>query len=140
MIGNGSENKFGNNDIYGRAIIDVKRIRFNKIKEIGENMIIEAQNNNITTKGYEDIFEQLEDVKKKIVLNNKKLLALKGSIVCETCKNMLPLGSLYCNRCGAQQTELDYEVMSVLKYKMCPQCGDVFGLENKFCGRCGIGI
>ncbi len=140
MIGNGSENRFGNNDIYGNAIIEVKRMRFSKVKEIGERLLIEAQSNNMDIKGYSDIFEQIEDARHNIVLNNQKILALKGSIVCDSCKNMLPIGSQFCNRCGAGQRELDSEVMSVLRYKMCPQCGEVYGLENKFCGRCGIGI
>lgn len=138
MVETTSENKFGINDIYGRAIIEVKKMRFHKVREIGEKLIMEYQNGNISANGYDDIFERIDEIKKEIVLNNKKKIALQGSIVCEECKNMLPLGSMFCNRCGAKQTELDKEVMDVLKYKVCPQCGEVMEFANQFCGRCGL--
>lgn len=50
---------------------------------------------------------------------------------CQYCNSNIPNGSKFCNRCGKQIEEINFEVN-------CPQCHKVIPSDSVFCPFCGI--
>ena len=64
-----------------------------------------------------------------------RILAFKGKRKCDACKSVIDLSSMFCNRCGTKQEQVDFE--RIIGGQICPSCGSIIGEGVKFCTNCG---
>lgn len=117
--------------------------RLNELEQGKKKLLLE-----IGTKYYEDHkkdpaketqyakeMEEIIAMDKETVIIEMRKLALQGLRKCTACGNMLPLDSMFCNKCGEKQQLLN--VTETMNKNVCPNCGAERDADNIFCTVCG---
>lgn len=81
--------------------------------------------------GYVDEVKKLAE-QKKLLEQNK--LAAQGLRLCESCRQTIPLDSVFCNKCGAKMEPLKAAGGGG---KFCQSCGAPMRSGDVFCCECG---
>lgn len=84
---------------------------------------------------YADDVEDIIAIDKEKVIVEMRKLALQGLRKCTACGSMLPLDSMFCNKCGEKQQLLN--VTETMSKNVCPNCGAEREEDNVFCTVCG---
>jgi len=82
------------------------------------------------TPPFTDLQERIESFKKGAYVPPK---SLAGTMVCPSCRAVLPVGCKFCRFCGSPITE-------VTPGKQCPSCGGQVAEKDLFCPRCGAAL
>lgn len=80
-----------------------------------------------------ETIKKLEEEKENL---EKGKLASQGLRKCESCGQLIPLNSAFCNQCGAKLEP----VSSSGGGNICPSCGAPVGAGDAFCTGCGARI
>ena len=87
---------------------------------------------------FEPLLKQLEQIAKESNVLHKRILSVQGLRKCESCGNVLPLDSMFCNKCGEKLQPL-FEAEDVVG-NMCSKCGSVLDDGAVFCASCGAKV
>lgn len=121
-----------------RTIAELDEKTESMIKEIGQ---IYLSNNTVESAvgtPFYDSMRTIKDIAEKKEITYKKKLALQGLRICEKCGNLLPLDSVFCNKCGDKLEAMQIEdVQETLGVKYCPKCGAELNADSEFCVKCG---
>jgi len=122
-------------DIYEDQLRELKSERIRLVRKVGELFISENIDKDMSDTPYEELFVQLDNNQKKNGIVERQQLASKGLRKCDSCGAELPIDSMFCNKCGAKQSELETEIVSASK--ICPSCGADIEGGDAFCLKCG---
>lgn len=117
---------------------ELKAEKIRVFRQIGEIFYEQNSAEKLTGTEYEALFERLEEIMNTTELVEKQELASRGLRRCNSCGKELPIDSVFCNKCGAEQGKLESEVIAV--GKICPKCGASLEAGDKFCLMCGYKI
>lgn len=76
-------------------------------------------------------------------------LSLEDKTKCDSCGAIIPLDSLFCNKCAASVPQRDFSVIGISSIgsvaqpnpsKKCPNCGNSVPEDMIFCEKCGIKV
>lgn len=87
---------------------------------------------------FEPMLQQIDQMEKEKIVLNKRILAVQGLRKCESCENVLPLDSAFCNKCGEKLKPL-FETEEVSK-NICSKCGATLADGAAFCTACGTKV
>lgn len=82
-------------------------------------------------KGFIQQVKDLEDQKETLERNK---LAAQGLRMCEHCRQIITLDSVFCNKCGSKLEPLE---ISSAGGRFCPSCGASLAEGDAFCTACG---
>ncbi len=82
-----------------------------------------------------DVVKDIREMDERIALLNQQQYAFYGIRLCEECGAELSIDSSFCNKCGANQSELRKEV--IYASGKCPKCGSPIKAGDGFCMACG---
>lgn len=122
-------------DIFEEQLREMKAEKVRIIRQIGEMFVSENNNKDMSNTSYAELFDQLKNNSTKTILIESQQLASKGLRKCDSCGAELPIDSMFCNKCGAKQPELETEILSASK--KCPNCGADIEGGDAFCLKCG---
>jgi len=122
-------------DQYEEKLRELKAEKVRIIRQIGETFYELNKSNDMAGTAYEQFFSDMDRNLKNVEITEKQQLASQGFRKCESCGAQLPLDSVFCNKCGAKQEELEKEV--VIAGKVCPKCGAELEDGDLFCLKCG---
>lgn len=78
---------------------------------------------------------ELEKIKGRQELLEKRRLAVQGQRKCEKCGGILSMDSVFCNKCGEKLLPIEPEVLT--DGPLCPQCKSPIEPGVAFCTKCG---
>ncbi|WP_294217553.1 zinc ribbon domain-containing protein [Pseudobutyrivibrio sp.] len=84
---------------------------------------------------YKEEFARITELLAQKEETEVKILAFKGKRKCDSCKSVIELNSMFCNRCGTKLEQLDFE--RIIGGQICSRCGAIVGTDVKFCTNCG---
>lgn len=82
-------------------------------------------------KGFIQQIKALEEQKETLERNK---LAAQGLRMCEHCRQIITLDSVFCNKCGSKLEPLE---ISSAGGRFCPSCGASLAEGDAFCTACG---
>lgn len=82
-----------------------------------------------------DIVDEIKSMDNRLILLDKQQYGFYGIRLCEKCGAELSIDSSFCNKCGADQPELQKEV--IYANGKCPKCGNHISAGDTFCLTCG---
>ncbi len=113
----------------------LKAKRSREIMKLGELYLKNHRETQISESEYAELVDSIIDVECEMELLEKRRLASLGLRKCEVCGMELSIDSVFCNKCGSRQGELDSEVVKASQ--ICPECGKKFKDGDAFCIYCG---
>ena len=114
---------------------EYKAKRSRAIMKLGSMIYEENKSKDMSGTPYADLYTEITEADKDLVMLEKRRLASMGLRKCESCGAELPIDSVFCNKCGTKQGELETEV--IMASHTCPNCGERLEDGDAFCTSCG---
>lgn len=118
-----------------KRLNELEQERKKLLLEIGTKYFEDHKDDPAKEMQYAKEMEEIIAMDKEAVIVEMRKLALQGLRKCTACGNMLPLDSMFCNKCGEKQQLL--KVTETMNKNVCPNCGAERDADNIFCTVCG---
>lgn len=122
-------------DFYEEQYRAVKAETVRITRKIGELFIAQNMEKDMSDTPYAELLAVYAENQKKYITIERQKLAAQGLRKCDSCGAELPIDSVFCNKCGAKQSELENEIITA--GKKCPNCGADIENGDSFCLKCG---
>ncbi|MCR4990100.1 MAG: zinc ribbon domain-containing protein [Lachnospiraceae bacterium] len=122
-------------DVFEAEYRELKAKRSRAIVKLGNIIYEENKDKDMSGTAYADCYKDIFEAEKDMIMLEKRRLASKGFRKCEKCGAELAIDSVFCNKCGTRQGELETEV--VMASHKCPKCGAKLEDGDVFCTACG---
>ena len=83
---------------------------------------------------YKGFIQQIKDLEEQKETLERNKLAAQGLRMCEHCRQIITLDSVFCNKCGSKLEPLE---ISSAGGRFCPSCGASLAEGDAFCTACG---
>lgn len=113
-------------------IAETERLLKEEYAAVGE-IFLKQSGDNLEREYVPHVNEVKKLLEQKKTLERNKLAA-QGLRLCESCHQVIPLDSVFCNKCGAKMEPF---VVSTAGGRFCPSCGAPIEKDNTFCSECG---
>ncbi len=133
--GKGQSSAGNEPDTYEEEYRALKAKKSKLILRLGEKYYEDHKYEDPLTCLYAQEITDILNVERDMGMTEKRKLAAQGIRLCESCGAKLPISSVFCNKCGSRQGELESEV--VRASHICPKCGTKLEDGDIFCVGCG---
>lgn len=83
---------------------------------------------------YRELINQIKALEEQKETLERNKLAAQGLRMCEHCRQIITLDSVFCNKCGSKLEPVE---MSTAGGRFCPSCGASLAEGDVFCTSCG---
>lgn len=83
---------------------------------------------------YREFINQIKALEEQKETLERNKLAAQGLRMCEHCRQIITLDSVFCNKCGSKLEPLE---ISSAGGRFCPSCGASLAEGDAFCTACG---
>ena len=105
---------------------------------------IQTHDEKTADSSFQPMLEEYASLQKEIEEQEVQKLAVQGLRKCESCGNVLPLESAFCNKCGKKLEPILVAGVapapSAADNKVCPKCGKPYTPDTVFCMNCGTKV
>lgn len=123
---------------FEKKLAELEQKKQEVILQIGMRYVEKNDLAGVAGTEFELMLQQLDQMEKEKVVLNKRILAVQGLRKCESCENVLPLDSLFCNKCGEKLQPLF--ASDEMNKNMCSKCGADLSDGAAFCTSCGTKV
>ncbi len=110
---------------------------------IGETVYEVYKKGEDVGKAFSKECKKIDKINSELAEMKKEFLYSKELRECSKCKEVIPLTSAFCEKCGEKQEQVkikkkeEKKEADVKVERVCPTCGLVCSSEAKFCNKCG---